>query len=233
MTRPHPTILLAATVMLGGCGTDPYTQPADTTTTTTTEVAVAPPPVPTTAVVDAPAIATRVAETVTPRTTPAPPPDPCTLEEYVNALPYRRLDPTSANTAYGIVAACLGWTIATIDFYRAGIIDDILPGESSLCPLIRGGQHAHEDCTPYGKVTGDDTGWYQLTRAAWGSNAVLCLNHGYCSWQSIVQSPWHSMRAGLLLIMEAGRFPWTWDAWACQFHSLVCRTWPRHFEMLP
>jgi hypothetical protein len=227
-------IVVGILLLFTACGTEPPV--ADDPTTT---VAVAPPPVPTFVTVELPAVTTEPAvanmpavRVDPPETTSPPPPDPCTLEQYVNELPYRWMDKGPTGIAYPIVAACLGWTPATIEFYRAGILDDIFPGESGHCPDNSGGSFVDENCRVYKRGTGDDTGLFQITRAGWGTNGVLCRDHGYCSAMSIRGTPWHSMRAGLILIMRSGKFPWTWDRWACSYHSLVCNTWPKAWSNL-
>ncbi len=224
-------VVVGLVLIFAACGATPQTAEEPTTTS----VAVAPPPVPTVPQITASLPADAHLEAVRvdpPETTAPPPPDPCTLEQYVNELPYRWQDKGPTSIAYPIVAACLGWTPATIDFYRAGIIDDIFVGESGHCPNNSGGSRVDENCHVYHRGTGDDNGLFQITRAGWGANGVLCRDHGYCTAESIRGTPWHSMRAGLILIMRSGKFPWTWDASACAYHPLVCRTWPRAWSNL-
>lgn len=219
---------------------DPSVREAPTDSIESTSTSITSPP--TIAVIEQAATAVAVAVPVVERTTTTVPgpPDPCTLTQYVNELVYRRDDPTSARINYRITAACLGWTQATIELYEAGVIDDILPKESVYCPGLQRGQAAAvEDCAISGKICAScsDTGFFQITRDGWGPSGLLCRNGFYCSAESIKATPTDSMRAGLLLMMlnpsRPGQ-PWNYSDKSCEYHWVVCSTWPKHpWENLP
>lgn len=222
-------LVIAAAVSLQG------DRPFVTTEVAATEPEVsmpALPPIATIASIDAPAdpitvVAAPVVERTT--TTPAPPPDPCTLEPYVNGLQYAWMTHPPAVEAYRIVAACLGWDTYTIDRWQAGITLDLIPKESGYCPLNSGGSIVNAACEVVSRGHGSDTGFGQLISLWYDGDGYLCVNFGYCGQWSILQSPWHSMRALLLAVMYDGKGPWCFNAWARDYHHLLCSTMPRNW----
>lgn len=215
-------------VGLMSCGSG---QPvAEDTTTTAVEVGL--PPVPTlpeiivSVTTDTPAVRVDPPET----TTTLPP----TAEEICNSITYRKLDPEPARRCYVPLARELGWDDATIAKWDTFLMTDVIKGESVHCPAVMGGLDpafiSYEDCSFPLEKQGrhSDAGFFQLHGNNYESGDWLCVNFGYCSAQSIIQSPYHSMRSGLLFVMYDGKGPWCYNADAVKWHP-GCRTVPRYW----
>jgi hypothetical protein len=214
-----------------GCGTELNTYVSQTATTET--VAVAPPPIPMFQIME-PAATETLMKAVRVDPPEPPPPPPLTAEEICNATIYRKLDPGPARICYNAVALELGWAPDVIAKWDAFLMTDVLKGESVHCPGVMGGADAarisYEDCSipPGAQGRKSDAGFFQLHGDNYQPGDWLCVNFGYCSGWSIIQSPYHSMRAGLLFVMLDGKGPWCYNDFARRHHP-QCTTVPRYW----
>ncbi len=162
-------------------------------------------------------------------------PPPPTAREVCNVLladQYRRswAGLPAAQMCFEAIVVERGWHRETIDAWLPFVMTaegSILHGESDWCPGRRGGQLVDDFCniTTPNKTPGEDTGWGQATSSLWGRNAILCLNYGYCGWQSILASRYDDMLASVVLVIEElGSRPWCFAEWAIQLHR--CRVLP-------
>lgn len=225
--RLHHASLAILLALTTACG-----MPQPTATTTTTQVPVAvvalddpplPPPI---------EIATPATSHMTARRLDPPPMDPCgpDAQAVVNGLQYQWQNSAPTTTAYRYVATCLGWDTPTQEKWYQFLIQDVLTGESGHCPYTLGGGTVDDNCNVLRRGTKSDTGFFQLIRKYWyAPDQVLCVNHGYCSQDSIIATPWDSMMAGLLAVMYDGRRPWCYNGDARDLHwscGSVPRYWP-------
>lgn len=223
-------ILLAVIAfVLAGCGPQPVAEEPLTPTTVTVEVA--PPPIPMFQITEPATTPVSVAVRVDPPTAPPPP----TAEEICNAITYRKLDPGPARICYNAVARELGWDDVTIAKWDAFLMTDVLKGESVHCPKVMGGLDpaliSYDDCSfpPHAQGRKSDAGFFQIHGDNYQPGDWLCVNFGYCSAESIIKSPYHSMRVGLLFVMHDGSRPWCYNADVIDWHPgcrLVTRHWP-------
>ena len=153
--------------------------------------------------------------------TPTLPP-PLTPQQVVNALPYAVSQPGPAMEAYRIVAAHLGWSAATIEAW-APFAEDVMYGESQFCWNRIGGDamvYPPDGCRKSREGHSSDAGFGQVTPiAGYRSDLWMCQEYGMCSKWDIVQDPWHSMLAMVLLMEREGRQPWCYDDFARKYHD--------------
>ena len=166
-----------------------------------------------------------------------PPPPPA--REICNGLTYVAYDPNPTYACFIAITSERGWMPQTQDAWDDFLIwefSGVIQGESSHCWNMRFGDRisAGEPCTAKrGPGTGEDSGFGQATCVLYGPvgsrctdyrGGVLCLKHGYCSGASIVASPYDSMLASVVLLVEMGRpnggsDPWCYDADARRYHQ--------------
>lgn len=214
-----------------GCGTSPgITEEPELTTTVTVEVA--PPPIALFQITEPATTPVSLAVRVDPPTTTAAPPP--TAEEICNATIYRKLDPAPARICYTAVALELGWTVDEIAKWDAFLMTDVLRGESVHCPNVMGGLDpaliSYVDCSfpPEAQGRHSDAGFFQLHGDNYKQGTYLCRMHGYCNAWAIIQSPYHSMRSGLIFVMYDGKGPWCYNDYARNHHP-TCWTVPRYW----
>lgn len=223
-------MLIIIGVILLGCGPQPVAD--DPLQSTTVTVEVAPPPIPMFQITEPATVPVSTAIRVAPPTTTVPLP---TAEDICNSITYRKLDPEPARLCYVPLAHELGWDDATIAKWDTFLMTDVLKGESVHCPAVMGGADAarisYDDCSipPGAQGRRSDAGFFQIVGDNYAPGSWLCKNFGYCSAASIIQSPYHSMRAGLLFVMYDGKGPWCYNADAVKWHPgcrTVTRYWP-------
>lgn len=170
--------------------------------------------------------------------TTLPPP---TARDVCNALIYTRFGVEAVETCFRAVTFEQGWLQADIDRWVPWVIhhpQGVMYGESEHCPYRVGGDLVTDECLtyrcaatagkdpirynqlglPYCKGGGEDTGFGQATRSWWGPGGLICKNHGYCSRDAIVATPYDSMLASIVLLIEYdGSGPWCftkpWNAY--------------------
>jgi hypothetical protein len=155
-------------------------------------------------------------------TLPPPAADLC------NSMTYTAYDEMPVAACYRAVTAERGWHQSTIAAWEPFLITNftgVTQGESSQCWNMRGGDRitSGEPCTDVRRTSspGSDTGFGQATRVLWGApDGILCARHGYCSWQSILASPYDSMLSSVVLLVEdLGSDPWCFADWARAYHE--------------
>jgi hypothetical protein len=154
-------------------------------------------------------------------TLPPPAADLC------NSMTYTAYDEMPVAACYRAVTAERGWHQSTIAAWEPFLITNftgVTQGESSQCWNMRGGDRitSGEPCTDVRRTSspGSDTGFGQATRVLWGDAGILCTKHAYCGWQSILASPYDSMLASVVLLVEdLGSDPWCFAAWARAYHE--------------
>jgi hypothetical protein len=157
---------------------------------------------------------------------------PPSAAEVCNSLTYYGYDPKPTYQCFIAVTSERGWMPQTQDAWDDFLVWDfagVIQGESSHCWNMRFGDRigAGEPCTSKrGPGTGEDSGFGQATCVLYCAHrgGVLCLKHGYCSGAEIVASPFDSMLASVVLLVEMGRpnggsDPWCYDARARDYHD--------------
>jgi hypothetical protein len=168
-------------------------------------------------------MAVQVAETV-----PAPP-RPLTAREVCNSLTYIAYDPGPSGACFRAVTAERGWSPERIESWFPFIVSEfsgVIQGESAHCWNVRRGEiiEAGEVCNESNKtvINGphDDAGFGQATSVWHGRNGYLCKHHGYCGVFSVIASPYDSMLATIVLLIEhSGSDPWCWSVRARDYHD--------------
>lgn len=143
---------------------------------------------------------------------------PLTARDVCNGLVYYSYRVEEARICYRAVAAERGWLPQTIDVWQPFVVDEtdssILAGESAYCWNMRRGDLVNigAPCTEKWHWRGnqEDSGWGAATYVWYNpSTGPLCLGYGYCSGAEIVASPYDSMLASVILLIELdGSGPW-------------------------
>lgn len=210
----HKTTALGLTMLLTACGVSTTPVVERSVDSVRTE-AVAPPTTTTTVVTLSPAVRSpqiQVTETL------PPPPSP---QDIVNGLPYEHFNPEPAMEAFRIVASELGWSANKIAAWSP-FAEDVMRVESAFCwNRLRGDEMVpYSMCVQVRQGPHTDAGFGQVTPiAGYRPGLWMCEDHGICSKWDIIQDPWHSMYAMVLLMERDGKFPWCYDARARRLHD--------------
>lgn len=163
----------------------------------------------------------QVAETV-------PPPPPPSARQVCNSLTYVAYDPGPSGTCFRAITQERGWGGKT-DLWFPFIVSEfsgVIQGESGHCWNVRRNEiiEAGEVCNEANKTRigplGDDVGFGQATSVWHGRNGWLCREHGYCGVNSILASPYDSMLATIVLLVEyQGSAPWCYSSHARSYHQ--------------
>lgn len=213
--------LIVACALLAACGTDPV-PPAAEIAPVAKAVAVDPPLE--VAVVSVPAVRSTAAQA----TDTVPPPPPPTARQVCNSLVWQHDNPAASDVCFRVVTAERGWSAAKTESWMHFVVHDdrsLIRGESMYCWNLRNGGiiDPYSNCVITRQGRGEDTGLGQATSVWYGPNGPLCTDYGYCGSASILASPYDSMLASVVLLIEIDsadpwcfRSPWNaYDYHAC------------------
>lgn len=157
------------------------------------------------------------------------PPPPMSARQVCNSLTYVAYDPGPSGLCFRAVTAERGWSAERIASWFPFIVSEysgVIQGESGHCWNVRRNEiiEAGEVCNEANKTRigplGDDVGFGQATSVWHGRNGWLCTEHGYCGVHSILASPYDSMLATIVLLVEyQGSGPWCFDARSRNYHQ--------------
>lgn len=153
--------------------------------------------------------------------TPLGPPPP-TPAETVNVLPYELYVAAPALQAYRIVATERGWPAELVAAWEP-FVDNVMYGESGYCwNRLRGDVMVYppDGCRQIRQGPHTDAGFGQVTPiAGYRPDLWMCQEHDICSKWDVIQDPWHSMLALVLLVEREGSQPWCYNSFARSYHD--------------
>lgn len=139
---------------------------------------------------------------------------PPTARSICNSLIWKHMDPSASDTCFRAVTAERGWTTRETERWLPWVVylpGNLIGGESAYCWNLRnGGQiRPYSNCEITRQGRGSDTGLGQATPVWYNDAGYLCVEHNYCGSNSILRSPYDSMLASVVLLIEIdGSSPW-------------------------
>lgn len=131
-----------------------------------------------------------------------------------NSLIWKHMDPSASDTCFRAVTQERGWTPKRTETWLPWVVHlpgNLIGAESTYCWNVRNGAiiRPYSNCEIISQGSGDDSGLGQATAVWYNDAGWLCTEHGYCGRQSILATPYDSMLASVVLILEYGGS----DAW--------------------
>lgn len=162
----------------------------------------------------------------------APSTSQCTGEhrDEVNAIPFASQVLEHADRAFRLVAADCGYSPEEIEAWVPFAVYDLINGESTGCPNVRGGAKMAEpyvSCAIKRQGKGSDSGFGQLISVHYRyPNGWICQQEWLCSSDALTANAYDSMKGPVLLIARSGKQSWCYNAKAISWHP-GCKTAPK------